>query len=187
VNPGTRALNFGNRLSPAGLARNPNPLDFIHDTHLQEREVCAMLDRMAVSACAPADHAMRAVEFLSDELPAHIADEEEDLFPLLRRRCDPDDEIDRVLARLQGGHRDAALNAPRIVAHLLAVSNAAMPDDEARAELARFAADARRHLILENAIILPFARLRLTAADLAVVRAGMLRRRGLDTGSGTPS
>jgi hemerythrin-like domain-containing protein len=49
-----------------------------------------------------------------------------------------------------------------------------------RTRLARFAGHARRHLILENAIILPFARLRLTRHDLETLRLRMMQRRGLD-------
>ena len=46
--------------------------------------------------------------------------------------------------------------------------------------LTEFASQTRRHLIVENAIILPIARARLDTDDLDALRLGMLRRRGLD-------
>jgi hemerythrin-like domain-containing protein len=42
-----------------------------------------------------------------------------------------------------------------------------------------FAHHARRHLILENAVILPIARARLTEADLNAMKRHMLERRSL--------
>ncbi len=50
---------------------------------------------------------------------------------------------------------------------------------EERELLARFAGHVRRHLVAENAILLPIARTRLTRADLATLSAHMRARRGL--------
>jgi hemerythrin-like domain-containing protein len=52
------------------------------------------------------------------------------------------------------------------------------PED--RALLTRYASHSRRHLVLENAIVLPLARARLTRRDLDRMRLAMLHRRGLD-------
>ena len=45
--------------------------------------------------------------------------------------------------------------------------------------LIRFAGHVRRHLVAENAILLPIVRARLTRADLATLSAHMRARRGL--------
>jgi hemerythrin-like domain-containing protein len=53
--------------------------------------------------------------------------------------------------------------------------------------LTSFAGHVRRHLVAENAILLPIARARLTRADLARLSAHMRARRGLTQLSETPN
>jgi hemerythrin-like domain-containing protein len=165
----------------ASLRALGNPLDFILADHLREREVCAVLDRIATADLPDADAAVAARGFLAEALPLHLADEERDLFPLLHQRCEPDDEIDRAIRKLTDDHRHAARDTPDIIATLdaIAVSGVA-PSAAARAALIEYAGHARRHLVLENAIVLPFARLRLTEDDLDRLARGMVQRRGLD-------
>jgi len=177
----TRDRNRGDCLSPTDPALLGNPLDFVYEDHLREREICATLDRLARAEMPDADEAAGALSYLRNELPLHMADEEEDLFPLLRLRCDPDDDIDRAIDRLTSDHLQVKGATAAVVNVLAAIESEAraMAEDE-RSALAAFGADTRRHLILENAIILPFARLRLTRDDLASLQSGMMRRRGLD-------
>jgi len=166
-------------LQPADLRRLANPLDYIADDHLRERTVCAMLDRIAVGD--EDDQAFEQVRwFLDRELPLHLQDEEEDLFPMMRRRCEPVDEIDAVIERLRAEHRHAQTDTPEIVGIIDdAMVGAGAVSAADRAALSSFAAHARRHLIVENAIILPIARARLTGDDLKNLRLRMLQRRGL--------
>lgn len=140
-----------------------------------------MLDRIAAAESPDQGAAAHAAGFLADELPLHFADEEEDLFPLLRHRCEPEDDIERVLARLSADHRHADLETPELVRLLrrVAVGEAALTAED-RALLTRYASHSRRHLVLENAIILPLARVRLARRDLDRMRLAMLHRRGLD-------
>nr|WP_306265723.1 hemerythrin domain-containing protein [Pararhizobium sp. IMCC3301] len=158
-----------------------NPLDFIADDHMREREVCALIDRLV--ATFPVDNAERQMmlTFLKEQLPQHLADEEIDLFPLLLKRCDPEVEIDCVIDKLESDHVHALADAPAIVALIEAnePGDAAFADS-ACAQMTEFANHARRHLILENAIILPIARARLTKGDLEIMRSHMLERRRPD-------
>jgi len=147
--------------------------------HLCDREFCAILERIAARGQASSVEIKVATAFLSNELPAHLEDEEQDLFPLLRMRCDAEDEIDRLIDKLQEDHRHADDNTPDILKILRSAASGTGP--AAPGKLRRFADHARRHLILENAILIPFARLRLTKADLETLRASMKRRRGLQT------
>ena len=62
---------------------------------------------------------------------------------------------------------------------LAASAPAAMTSSSFRQALRDLARVTRRHLILENAVLLPLARVRLTDADLVALRQAMLRRRGL--------
>lgn len=171
----------GDCLSPTNLALLGQPLDFIHEDHLREREMCARLDALAMTDQPDIEEAGCVMAFLAEELPLHLQDEEEDLFPLLRRRCIPEDQIDRAISRLVSDHGHAGDDTPSVISVLQAIHQGGLPpDDRGRRVLTEYASHARRHLILENAIILPFARLRLTAQDLRTLCLRMMKRRGLD-------
>ncbi len=171
----------GDGLSPTDLRLLGNPLDFLHEDHLREREICVMLDRIASAESPDPDAAAHAAGFLAEELPLHFADEEEDLFPLLRQRCAPEDDIERALTRLAADHRQSVDDTLNLVALLGRLAEgAAGPEPAERGAIVSYAAQARRRLILKNAIVLPLARARLTRRDLDRMRLAMLRRRGLD-------
>lgn len=143
------------------------PLDLLYQDHLREREVCALIDRLAQGLPRSNDRPASALDFLRRELPVHLRNEEEDLFPLLRLRCEAEDDIDRALSKLESDHRaieQATARALRLLARL--ETNPAALDEEEQLCLLAFTTAARRHLIFENAIVLPLARARLTADDL---------------------
>jgi len=176
----------GDCLRPTDLSLLSSPLDFIQEEHLREREICAALCRIATSTVPPTDEVTGVIGFLRDELPLHLQDEEEDLFPLLKRRCEPEDEISKIISRLVEDHDHAQVDSPAvniILESVLAGTKALSEHD--RASLRRFATHARRHLILENAIILPFAKLRLTESDLQTLTLRMSHRRDRDHMSDT--
>ncbi|WP_371054622.1 hemerythrin domain-containing protein [Rhodosalinus sp. K401] len=187
MNTHVRDLKRGDCLSPTAPQLLGNPLDFIHEDHLRERTICAQMDGLAGARTPDEEAAARVLGFLKKELPLHLEDEEEDLFPLLRRRCAREDEIGKVIDRLTSDHGHAGEDAPRVIVDLEALQ-AGQSDltRDMRERLARFAAHARRHLVLENAIILPFARMRLTERDLETLRLRMMQRRGLDRSMEAP-
>ncbi len=159
-----------------------NPLDFMAEDHMREREVCTLIDRIVEGE--PVDSKDIAImrAFLIDDLPQHLADEECDLFPLMLERCDPDEEIDKMITRLQADHRHAIGDSQAIAALIVANADRKKTlSDTVFAKMSDFATHARRHLILENAILLPLARARLTKTDLETMRAHMLERRGQAT------
>ncbi|EBA15580.1 hypothetical protein RSK20926_15221 [Roseobacter sp. SK209-2-6] len=176
----------GTCLPPTDFALLADPLGFIAEDHLREREICALLDRIAAcaraegSAAPDAQDLDRALAFLQKELPLHLADEEEDLFPLMRRCCEAEDEIGRVIERLLSDHHHALADTPEVIEVLNLLWDRAPLEAEAQL-ISRYASHARRHLILENAVILPIARLRLRADDLDSLRLRMMQRRGLSS------
>lgn len=177
-----RHLNRGEYLAPTAVAMLGKPLEFIHEDHLRERQICILIDEIAQGAKPDSDAVSAVLRFLTIELPLHLMDEEEDLFPLLRRRCEPEDKIDKVIARLLKDHGHAGEDTPQAVALLEELANEARaPTQSERDMLLAYAAHSRRHLILENAIILPFARLRLSETDLETLYIRMCQRRGLDS------
>ena len=160
-----------------------HPLDFIAEDHMREREVCALIDRLvALVPISPADRE-KIVVFLQEQLPHHLEDEEIDLFPMMLERCEPEDEIGKVIDRLTSDHEHAHADAPAIIAQIQ--SDVAELSSEACTRMADFARHSRRHLVVENAIILPIARARLTEEDLRIMKRHMLERRGLSPSEGT--
>lgn len=156
-----------------------SPIDYLHAVHLCKRDVCAVLERIAERGQTRPEEIEATRLFLAVELPVHLEDEEKDLFPLLRLRCDADDDIASLLDRLQDDHRHVHFSAPRVIEILSSAEDGVA--SSGMHELRRFADHARRHVILENAVLMPFARLRLVGADLDALRLSMKRRRGLES------
>ena len=176
----SEGLPNGPRGASAGVGKLVNPLDFIAEDHMREREVCAVIDRIVASAPVEGAELEQVLEFLEIQLPQHLADEEIDLFPLMLERCEPEDEIDKVIDKLQSDHGHAIADGPAIVAIIQGFDKERPnPSQSDCQQMARFADHARRHLILENAVILPIARARLTEEDLNTMKKHMLERRGL--------
>jgi len=146
---------------------------------VQEREICVMIETIASSdGRAPTDIG-RVLDFLRHDLPLQLQDEAQSLLPMLRKRCKPDDDIDKAIARLTADLEHAKAKTPQVIAVLEGLLTSPKPaDDDARLVLADFAAQARRHLALENAVAMPLARLRLTRKDRTEMGEAMAQRRG---------
>ncbi len=181
MNAKSNTTSRGDCLKPTATLLLGKPLEFIHEDHLRERQICTMLDEIADAKTPSLESAADALSFLDNELPLHLRDEEEDLFPLLRRRCEPEDEIGKMISRLLSDHMHAVEDTPPVIAILerLGQGTDELTTHE-RESLKKFARHSRRHLILENAVILPFARLRLMQRDLETLCLGMCQRRGID-------
>lgn len=163
------------RGDPGGIDK---PLERIARDHLDERVVCDHLEKLAVGEKIARADLLSALRFLREDLPLHLLDEELDLFPALRQRCEPDDEIEKAIARLTSDHARADADTPKVIAVLDAQLGRKRPlSDADRQCLTDYAAQARRHLTLENAVVLPLARLRLSQEDQARMAAGMAQRR----------
>lgn len=156
-----------------------NPLDHIAEDHMHEREVCALIDRLVSGAGITAPDLTQVLDFLAEGLQRHLEDEEIDLFPMMLRRCAPEEEIGKIIAKLRSDHGHGLAQASEIAALIGAAGPAgAGLNDQSRKRLTEFVRHARRHLILENAVVLPIARARLTARDLKTMKRHMIERRG---------
>lgn len=164
---------------PARLIRTP--LDFILADHLRHRVLCHLCDLLAAGEAYDRAIAGEVADHIETALSVHIVDEEQDLFPLLRQRAKPEDNIDAVLDRLSEEHDADELHGGKIVAglrRLIADPDKPMPK-ALRRTLRAFASNERRHLALENAIVMPLARVRLSVKDLESLAGAMAARRGL--------
>jgi iron-sulfur cluster repair protein YtfE (RIC family) len=158
------------------------PLEWFAAEHHRHRQFCGLMHELAESEAFDAASINSVVEFLRHELGRHLADEEEDLFPLLRKRALPEDHADEVLNRLVGEHRGDLAHGHGVRAHLercLQTHTAPCRDPAAKLALDAFASQELRHLALENAVVLPLARLRLTARDKKSLSKRLAARRGV--------
>jgi hypothetical protein len=164
---------------PVIIRPGDDPLDVMLIDHMRQRLFCAEIERFAAFAAIEADAARRIGAHLTVDLPRHHADEDEDLFPRLRRRAEPEDEVDRAIKRLTADHTLSDAAGARIAAALgRALAGGPPPTEAERDAMRGFAEAERRHLVFENAVILPLARARLTDDDRAAMLAAMAARRG---------
>ncbi|MBA5779471.1 hemerythrin domain-containing protein [Stappia sp. F7233] len=173
------------RAALAALAARPpvsgfsTPLDYLLAEHLRHRTLCWLIDRIAESGESDEECIDAVLLFLRGDFGPHVVDEEEDLFPLLRRRAGHEDRIEEVLAGLSKEHAEDRLDATAIVEGLERQRCERSLPQTLRMLLRRFAGNERRHLIVENAIVLPLARARLTDDDLCNLGRRMAARRGV--------
>ena len=174
----------------ARFARTPHAPEAFHDPiavieadHAQQLAVCDVLDRLVRNPRhgAEGQEIVSVCNYLRTHLPLHIADEEEDLFPLMRRRAAADDDLEQILSQLYLEHQtDRRLNDD------LCGDIECLIDGHAFADPARFLMNAfafsetqRRHLAWENAVVVTRARKCLCNADRAELGRCMAKRRGL--------
>lgn len=158
------------------------PLVWLFAEHYRHRQLCRAIDKLALPAAFDAERVACVLDFLRNDLPLHVIDEEEDLFPLLRRRSQPGDDLEKVLGVLSAEHKADVDKAAGVCLHLeRAAEERRAPghDPVARRALSEFAAQERRHVAMENAVVLPFARLRLAEVDLRTLSHRLAARRGI--------
>jgi hemerythrin-like domain-containing protein len=165
---------------PENLFREP--VDYLQAEHYRQRTVCKFLADIALEPRAAAAKQMATVlGYLERDLPRHVADEEEDLFPMLRVRCRPEDNVEGLLHLLREEHvREQELSAA-VIDDLRALSEGRRIQREAdflRAATALNEAQLR-HLSWEDRLILPLSRKRFTPADMETVGRSMATRHGV--------
>ncbi len=172
---------------PENLLREP--VEYIFADHYRLRQITAALDRLlgegafALPLVDDIAADMTVIRgYLVNELAAHIADEEEGLFPAIERRCASDHDTKQILATLRQEHVEDFEMLPPVVAGLenLQSGKALAEREQFEAGVARFVETQRRHIIWENNIVLPLARRHLNADDMAAIGRNMAARRGID-------
>lgn len=167
----------GARAAPPQLSARECPIEAMYEEHFHQRQLCADMELLAATTHARPELARRILVNLCRDLPMHFDDEEKGLFPRLRARALPEDELDKTLNRLSREHEIAQAAFALLVPALACMADGALPASEDRDALCRLATSERRHLIVENAILLPLARLRLTEQDKSALMAEMCDRR----------
>ena len=170
-------------IEPIPLDLLQEPLIWFFAEHYRHRDLCARLLEAKRSVIFDEQALREIYDFLDQDLQLHVIDEEDDLFPLLRRRCEPDDQIENVLGMLSAEHaidmRDAAA-VKSLVAAALAEQRGLACYTRAISIIEPFCHQQTRHIAVENAVVLPIARHRLNAGDLRNLGRRLAARRGLD-------
>lgn len=164
---------------PPELMREP--LEFLFAEHYRHRQMCRALDQVAAAPGFVGEAAAALEAFIAHDLANHVLDEEQDLFPVLRRRSEPEDEIEKLIAVLSQEHaldQQLASVTRGVLAQSIAHLRPVRSFEGGPAALRRLAQQERRHLALENAVIMPIARLRLTVDDKRLLAQAMAARRG---------
>ena len=172
---------------PVGRLATPvefdEPLEFIRAEHQRQLSVCDWVGEFTGSLGSdpvPED-ATALLNFLMRDLPLHMEDEEQDLFPLLKLRCLPEDGINAILQQLSREHALDGDLVDFIVSDLRLIAGKAKVPNLVRffVNIHGFTEAQRRHLAWENDVVLPIARERLIAEDLAELGRNMASRRGI--------
>ena len=177
--PATEPLRALQALPADLLSR---PLDFLSADHSRQRTVSDLMEKLADDTVPDPATTEGVLRYLKVDMAAHVRDEEEDLFPLLRKRCLAEDEIETALSLLADEHTSEERLAKTVIAGLQRLIDEGLParsDPPLRDELVSYARHLRRHLALEHSILLPMARVRLTARDLRGMARHMAARRGI--------
>lgn len=159
-----------------------DPITWFFAEHHRHRQFCDLMQRTSMATIYDEEVLRWLLDFVVHELALHVLDEEEDLFPLMRARAQPEDDLDKVLSRLSGEHAKDLSRAAAVRRHLETCLRQQVPisrNNVRRRALESFAIHERGHLALENAVVLPIARLRLTERDLLELSSRLATRRGV--------
>jgi len=146
------------------------PLELIEAEHSHQLQLLSALERIirADDTEEMSRFAPKMLEFFNDDLGRHMEHEEKGLFPMLKRRCRPTDDMDMIINQLSYEHE-----LDRDLVDFLLVDLEKIAHGHHNATPARFNINAqafiatqRRHIEWENRIILPLARKRLTNEDM---------------------
>ncbi len=159
-----------------------DPIAWFFAEHHRHRQFCDLMQRTSIATNYDEGLLRWLLDFVVHELALHVLDEEEDLFPLMLARARPEDELEKVLKLLSGEHAKDLTRAASVRRHLETCLRQEVPISRSnvrRRSLESFAVQERGHLALENAVVLPIARLRLTERDLVELSNRLATRRGI--------
>jgi hemerythrin-like domain-containing protein len=169
--------------TPLDAAALRDPIEYLKFEHFRQRVLCDLLGRIADDPYE-ADNRRRVawvLGYLANELALHVADEEQDLLPLLGQRCNRGDALIDISGALEHEHgSDETLKAD-VIAGLATLATGRLLEKplEFIVKAQMFEEHLRRHLVWENLTLMPLARRRLTPDDLVELGRNMARRHEL--------
>lgn len=156
------------------------PLEFIFADHFRQRFVCSLIRQIAEGRGVSGDEATEIGNFLTHDLPLHHIDEEQDLFPALLKSARPEDDIKQTIARLRDDHTIGNEESARVRKILSEFSvGSSVRSKSAIRILKIYAQSENKHLAIENSVVLPIARVRLSKRQLQSMSNSMKSRRNV--------
>lgn len=152
-----------------------DPIEFIFADHHRQRKASLILNMVAAGDFEETGIGA-LIKFMKEDFALHIADEELGFFPLLRERCLAEDQIEPLIARLVAEHKDDESVGDTVIALLEKRLAGEKLSYDATRRISAFAEHILQHLAIENAVLLPIARVRMDKASLKVL-SGMLKER----------
>ena len=141
----------------------------LYTAHYRSRVECDKLLELAHDPYRSRSIALAddAIEFLSHELPGHVAFGLRGFRAALRARCRPSDDVESILERLARNHAEDSEAALDLMADLrrLATGGRLRSACAFKAMAASLARRHREHVVWENCMVMPLARRRLTVED----------------------
>lgn len=168
-------------IEPTDVRLLAEPLDYLEAEHYRQRVFLSHVERLISETVTRgrARIAGPAADFLRRDLSRHFADEEDVLFPLLRRRCSESLLNERRVPDIEMEHARARSLCPEIAAGIEQVAADAPTDARQMKAIVAFVRAFRRLLSLENEYVLPLARQSLHPTDHAAMSKTFAMRRGL--------
>ncbi len=160
------------------------PLDVIASEHNRQLRLCDRIEDLASNRQFESlvQEATALLAYLTKDLPLHCRDEEEDLFPMLKIACRPDDGVDGILAELERDHAAEMFLGRHVIVDLKAIVRGSPIDSTLRlfGNLSTFCKAQRRHVDWENIVVLPLAQRRLSPTNQEEMGRNMAARRGIN-------
>jgi hemerythrin-like domain-containing protein len=154
------------------------PLEYIFADHFRQRFVCSLVRQIAEGRQVTGSEAAELGHFVVRDLPLHHADEEQDLFPALLKSARPEDDIKQTIARLNDDHTVSHAESARVRTILSDFADGAPKRSQNAIRLLKlYAQSENKHLAIENSVILPIARVRLSKRQLKEMSNSMKSRR----------
>jgi len=164
-----------------GLKRDAegyNPLDVLAQEHRRLHALCDALEGIADGLPLQFDPALcgMAAETLKHDLPLHHVVEDDGLFPILRKRVRPEDNFEAVLVQLTAEHSTDDGYSKDLIEVLESMATGTAPENPEMVGymLRSFFESYRRHMLVEDGLIFPLARARLTPEDLCELMRAIL-------------
>lgn len=174
--PGGTAPTYGADAPSAAGSASPDAaaslIERLYSDHARQREFSKLLTLIAEGIVNQRSIA-EAAAFIEIDLARHWSDEETSFFPLLCPYCLPEDRIEVILDLLAQDHRTEKGAGKAVVAILKRLAAGGAADARECSRLREFGDRLRRHLALENGVLLPIARARMTPEALRGVSAAI--------------
>ena len=152
------------------------PLECIFADNFRCRALCSVLYRIAAGKDVELTTLGVTLHFLRFDFANHVADEEQALFQLLRERMLVSDGLEQFLTELRS-QPDLTGQVVNGLEGLQESRKGRCPPLGLRELLESFVKAERRRISVENVVLLPVARQRLSQSDLALLGRAMRSRR----------